>query len=152
MQKSSHHWKSILIASTFSLPSQIPLLLANINHLNFPANLLYWDFSGQDGWRRKKEKQGTRINGMQSLKEMSRSTLSRNPKVRTAWLPAPGIPWSPRNVCNANTMARVGAHISAQMFLVPAIQGAPSHRVAWCFKLILGSKWRGFQAPEIPND
>lgn len=75
---------------------------------------------------KKAEKWGNSIGGMQSLKKISRSSLSGNLDVRTAQVPAPGIPWSPGNACNANPTARVGGHISAQMFSVPARQSAAS--------------------------
>lgn len=63
---------------------------------------------------------------MQSSRKTFRSSLSGNLDVRTAQVPAPGIPQSPGNACDANPMARVGGHISAQMFSVPARQSAPS--------------------------
>lgn len=44
------------------------------------------------GGGRKTEKWEKRIGGMQSLNKISRSSLSGNLDVRTAQVPAPGIP------------------------------------------------------------
>lgn len=115
-------------ANPENLPSHCPP-----KHHSVQQTLIIW--TSQPGWcpgilvgkvgggSKKEEKWGNRIDGMQKLKQMFRSTLWVRTWIR-GQVPAPRNFLKSWECLQCKPMVRVRAHISAQMFPVPAIQGA----------------------------